>query len=79
MYLTIVFLDEYYPATAELEIVFSEVTKAIQGNPRLLAHFTSGMELHMRCSVVEMTTFARDFLKNIERERQWADKNLWWM
>lgn len=72
-----IMVDQYFPATARLEVITGEILKAIGGNPRLLQHYISGLEC--KHTAQEMTEYADQFLVNIEKERQWADKNLWWM
>lgn len=72
-----IFIDEYFPATAELEVVTGQIIKAIHGNARLHAFFFKSLVYPP--TVEDKLAYAKSFLKEIEQHRAWVDKNLWWI
>lgn len=74
MYAPLIYIDEYDPLSAVLEILTGEIIKAIKGDRRLHEYFFD--ELALLPTVEEKTVFCRNFLRDIEQHRQWVNKNL---
>lgn len=76
-YTTFLYIDEYIPALAELEIIVGEVIKAIKGNPRL--HNLFFKQIRYPATNEDKLKYARSFLREIETWRIWVDKYLYWI
>lgn len=74
---TFVYEDGYCRRTAELEVLDEEIKKRIAGDRRLDRHYSIGLRLPH--DVETRTCYCRNFLKNIEEHRRWADRNLWFI
>lgn len=76
-YVTTIYIDEYVPQTAELEIIVGEIIKAIRGNPRL--HELFFKQIRYPLTIEDKLKYARSFLREIENWRIWVDKFLYWI
>lgn len=65
------YVDEYCPVTAHLEILTAEIRKSIKGNSRLDDRYFSG--LNEQHSIEEKLTYARHFRRCLEEYRKQVD------
>ena len=71
--ITVVYVDEYVPATAELEVLTSLILNGphgVKGDPKLFCHFLGGLKVFP--TVVGKTVYCRNFLKDMEAHRAWC-------